>query len=460
MYYPDGAGLFGEELVRLPDGRVVTREQAMNFQYSGRGVAGMPMPPQGRGAGEVDMNRLRQPMAPPTPARTAPIPTAQPKAPVYSPNPALMAAEAGASTPKPEEPSGFGGMLDWMGKNPEKKQSFDQSDVLMALGSGMLGLSADPNLQKLGAAGFGQVAERRDERKTTAMTNRTVDALVGSGMIKPEQAEILRNNPALIKEVYAASLKGDDAAIARYKWLLDNPEQAAKLKQLGAIGGGVNVDLGNFGNTDVEELRKKLAGGESDVWNAYLQAGGKSAALMQDIDLLEQAAMAAPTGPVTGRLLELFPEANNNAAVFNAILQRVAPTMRVEGSGSTSDIEFEGMLKSLGSLRNSPEANQMIYGAFRAKAQLNMERANIVRTYLNGDYTEKEARNKLYELDSRSILPPELKSIVEAGSRDSVAPKYQQYYDQLPPERQKLFDTLSDADKDRLVDAWFRGKVQ
>lgn len=72
------------------------------------------------------------------------------------------------------------------------------------------------------------------------------------------------------------------------------------------------------------------------------------------------------------------------------------------------------MLKSLPALRNRPEANAAIIGMMQAKQQIMMEKAGAVAAYQNGEATEQETRMKLRELDSRSIMTPELQALIGA----------------------------------------------
>src|SRR5690606_29736713 len=107
---------------------------------------------------------------------------------------------------------------------------------------------------------------------------------------------------------------------------------------------------------DEEELRKKLGGKEGESWAAMLDARTVSAGTMQDMQLLDEIITMAPQGPITGRLANAFPGVSSAADAFNSVVKRVAPTLRSPGSGSTSDIEYDGMLKSLPQLSARPEA--------------------------------------------------------------------------------------------------------
>ncbi|MBS9719044.1 hypothetical protein ACFFUT_09615 [Pseudohalocynthiibacter aestuariivivens] len=128
----------------------------------------------------------------------------------------------------------------------------------------------------------------------------------------------------------------------------------------------------------------------------------------------------APQGPISGRLASAFPGVSSAGDAFQSVVKRVAPTLRAEGSGSTSDIEYEGMLRSLPALGNKPEANVMIAQIMRQKAAINMERSQIVQDYQSDLIDVQEARTRMRELDQRSIMTPEMQQALTGLSTGSL----------------------------------------
>jgi hypothetical protein len=148
---------------------------------------------------------------------------------------------------------------------------------------------------------------------------------------------------------------------------------------------------------------------EAQQFGTMLTAGSKAASQMQDFEVLRELTKIAPQGPLTGRMAEYLPGFDSAGSAFQSIVKRLAPTMRVEGSGSTSDIEYAGMLQSLPALLNKPEANRTILQIIENKAQIDMERASVVTDMRNGDISQQEARRRLTEIGRRSIMSPEMK---------------------------------------------------
>ena len=48
----------------------------------------------------------------------------------------------------------------------------------------------------------------------------------------------------------------------------------------------------------------------------------------------------------------------------------------------------------------------------KAKAQINIDRAGVIRSYQNGRMTDAQARDALTEIESRSILDPKMTALL------------------------------------------------
>jgi hypothetical protein len=195
-----------------------------------------------------------------------------------------------------------------------------------------------------------------------------------------------------------------------------------------AIGGGMVIN-NNLGESGDAALDKSLSTDEGKLWSTYKAAGSVAASNSQDFEVLGELMQLAPQGPITGRLAEVFPGFSAAGDAATSIIKRVAPTLRAPGSGATSDIEYEGMLRSLPALRNSPDANQMVLSIMQAKAQVDMERSRIITAYqakeINPEtgqpFTAGETRRRVDELGARSIMTPEMKrALIGVGGDGEV----------------------------------------
>lgn len=191
-----------------------------------------------------------------------------------------------------------------------------------------------------------------------------------------------------------------------------------KVSQIGSSGTNVTVNNGSE-----PALDKALNEAEGKQWAGYKSAGAVSASNGQDFEVLNELLALGPQGPITGRLADMFKGFNSAGDAANSIIKRIAPTLRVEGSGSSSDIEYQGMLDSLPSLINNPEANAMIISIMQAKAQINVERSQIVTAYQTGEMSVDEARRKMAELNSQSIMTPDMRrALIGLGGDGGITP--------------------------------------
>jgi hypothetical protein len=220
-------------------------------------------------------------------------------------------------------------------------------------------------------------------------------------------------------------------------------EYERELKRAGAT----NINNNNGTTTPDGDFRKKLDENEGKQWSDYKTTGTVSAGMNQDFQVLGELMKVAPQGPITGRLAEAFPGVSSAGDAFQSIVKRIAPTLRAPGSGSTSDIEYDGMLRSLPALKNSREANQMILSIMQAKQQLNVKRAGIITDYQSKKLNIDQAREAMQQLDSQSILTPEIKTALDAIGPQPLkgdatpAPEGvdQRVWDHMTPEERKLW---------------------
>ena len=146
----------------------------------------------------------------------------------------------------------------------------------------------------------------------------------------------------------------------------------------------------------------------------YQQTAIKSNKLAKDINQMTQLAELAPSGPIAGRIAEIFPSFSTAGAAFVALQKQLAPTMRAEGSGSTSDMEFNSMLEALPRLRNNQVSNQLIAEAFQNKANFDMKRAELVAQWQRRDITQDQLEMQIFNLETTApILSPALQKLVD-----------------------------------------------
>ena len=83
---------------------------------------------------------------------------------------------------------------------------------------------------------------------------------------------------------------------------------------------------------------------------------------------------------------------------FQSIIEKVAPTMRAPGSGATSDIEYQGFLKSLPQMSATAQGREMILNQLSAIARDSEMRGEVASRVMNGELGRKQADEMLRKL--------------------------------------------------------------
>lgn len=196
--------------------------------------------------------------------------------------------------------------------------------------------------------------------------------------------------------------------------------QQSPTGQIDATGtGGTEIVMPGEPGSDAEIL-KSLSVEEGKEYGDVLRLGRTSSALNQNLEVMGQLANIAPSGPIAGQMAAWFPNFSTAGAAFNALIKEAAPKLRVEGSGSTSDIEYQGMIDAFPKLQNTALANQIIIKTMQAKGAINMERADLVRQWRRGRLTLEEFDAKYAELDQRSLMTDELKALIYQAQGSNV----------------------------------------
>jgi len=279
----------------------------------------------------------------------------------------------------------------------------------LAVGLNSLRMDPDPNIPEM-------VQQGQARRQDTAMKNKTVEYLRKAGY--EDYARAVEGGSIGAKEMMSALVTKSletpkdtrTAQIQNYEYWLSQgktPQEAEALVR----SGGVNIS-----SVEPPEaaLQKKMMEKTGEAYSAILDSGRAASSQLQDLNILQELATLAPSGPVTGRFLTMFPEADktNIASLRGSIITRVAPSLRVEGSGATSDLEFNAMLNSLGSLKNTPEANSAIIAVMQSKADLNIQRANVIRQYQSGKIDLATTNAQLEDLENNLNIPQQVQNIL------------------------------------------------
>jgi flagellar protein FlgJ len=127
------------------------------------------------------------------------------------------------------------------------------------------------------------------------------------------------------------------------------------------------------------------------------------------------------------------------AQAFQSIVSRVAPTLRVTGSGATSDFEMNQFLASLPAIGNMPDGNRIIANNLKKISERSVQEAYIANQVQGGDLTPTQGRKKILDLGPLDLDMPTFGSAPPAGgpgrapsAPGGVGAPAVRYEDQLP----------------------------
>lgn len=357
-------------------------------------------------------------------ARSGLLPLIQ-GAPVTNEQSAVMPVQAGA-----------------VGQQPSGQQWYDMKPG----GGKMVGETEtpwykDPNVYNSLALGFNSMRLNPDQGLAAALQDRIKTAQEMSGRNKTavsvadalrkqgrnDEAALIEANPDMAKTVLSAMFTGDRAKNFTFmsgdqlnkerNTNVFDPKKPYKVSSTGEIseiggnGTAITISPEQKGDTKWEEA---ASGAIAKRFESYMNQGGVSADIIPEIQTLQELASIAPNGALSGRFAETFPGFSTAGDAFQATLSRIAPKMRVPGSGDSSDRDVDLLMRSLGALKNAPGANALIYQAFLDKSSIDMRRAELASDAFVGRISRKEALDQINILNRQSIISPELMAMIKS----------------------------------------------
>lgn len=215
---------------------------------------------------------------------------------------------------------------------------------------------------------------------------------------------ILRTDPrhGTVTPVYQGTAK-PTTDVQNFEYSQNHPDFAGYQQSLKkASANSINIDQKGEGEFS------KVAGKEQATRFNDLAADGPAAKQMiSDVQTLTQLGSAIGTGKGAQVRQALGPYADalgikvdglSDIQAFDAIVNRVAPNLRVKGSGAQSDFELRNFLKSLPSLGNTEGGNAIASQVMQGLYQNKLKASQIGADALNGKISRDDAEKQLREL--------------------------------------------------------------
>jgi hypothetical protein len=265
----------------------------------------------------------------------------------------------------------------------------------------------------------------------------------GGEDIRKEKEVILKQIEAIDKqeekERKLTDLTNEDIRVANYLFPNRDPFKPLNAEQSKQL----NVEIQRLKNERAKSGASKLvvdygaktlaaerAKGVNVAEEAAINAGSAASDVRAIVDVLKPyqggplQSLAATVGSyLPGTSLQQMSTAND---VANSIRSRLAPTLRVAGSGATSDFEAKQFLNAIPSLMQTPQGRELmaVYSeklANRAAAAADI-RASMVE---DGTYSLKNFQQKLKEQGfDRVFTTEEIASLTNKKVEGQATPKF------------------------------------
>jgi hypothetical protein len=200
------------------------------------------------------------------------------------------------------------------------------------------------------------------------------------------------------------------------------------------------ADLKKAGSTQVIQTMDQKAESAFDTKAGQLQAerldkivqdGASAKTMISDMTALtdigsrittgKTAEIAAALGPYA-EMLGVKVDTLGDLQAYNAIVRKLAPQMRVPGSGATSDFEMRNFLEALPGLGKTPEGNATIAKVFGAIQEQKLAAADIASKVLNKEITRSAGEKMLRDLPDPLALWQKNKGTSAVAKPDASAP--------------------------------------
>ncbi|HWA17732.1 MAG TPA: hypothetical protein VG757_01935 [Devosia sp.] len=301
------------------------------------------------------------------------------------------------------------------GSAPSILDAPDETPMSSLVGQDVL--SANPSLSDMSVGEFKQWASAKATNSRGGYSGPSVG---GGGQMPAPMRQIPRLSPDLIRALAANSQTRplvlalieqqlNSSTVDQWQQfksadgsLLQMNMSSGEVKPVGG-GSGVTVNTGDNTSKFSNKADELAAGRMSD----YVSGGNDAANFIGDLKALTDLGKNIQTGKKTEILNALGPYAEalgvdianlEDSQAYDAIVSRMAPAMRIPGSGGSSDFDARQFLKSLPSLGNTPEGNRIINETFQGIQERKIAAAGIAQQALANQITWQEADKQIAAL--------------------------------------------------------------
>lgn len=322
----------------------------------------------------------------------------------------------------------------------QQRQQQRREDDLFAAQQQQLAIQnrrADQDFQLRNQQFQNALQQQQSERDAQQSHNDSLKAFRQT--LNPEQQRIFDANPEVyVQEQVKNQLETSNplSAVGKLnndfkKGLITEAEYNIALDQIKKGNSpSVIVNTANIDDAGNRAFSEQSGKDDAAIANSHLEDAQKANNLLGNIQQIETLLNNTNTGVLTpeiNRGRSLLAQAGlltqdelsqlDNAKAADAIINRIAPTLRVQGTGSQSEKELQNFLESLPSLRNTPGGNSLIIQGFKSVAARQLQLADLAAQVKSGEISRSEWRKRI-----NSLPPLQLPSLSNRNNTPTQRP--------------------------------------
>ena len=316
--------------------------------------------------------------------------------------------------------------------------------ILGAIGGGIKSRVQDPNFRDKLVIGLGgmtmnpnqvlmeQAAANIEQRRAMdfmgTQANKTAEQLRREG--QDELADMVEANPAQAAAIMAEYLKSKLSAPKAPPAAQQNYEYYVRQEK---AAGRTPMSFGEFQSANASKTILQAPGTPGFEQQAY---GELISTAIQAVPKVQEAAsaqirLADEINTITElqnsqdqSLFEIYVRQNapdlanmlldpdGRMSAAQSMINRIAPTMREAGSGSTSDREMAQYVSSLPSFTQKPEGRALTNQMFQAKADIARKEQELIDKLYSQEITTAQYAQQISKLRSQSLYTPARKAAI------------------------------------------------
>ena len=294
----------------------------------------------------------------------------------------------------------MGGSEEMQAEEPSKG-FFDNDkykNMAAVLAQGFAAMGSNPALQKFASQVAGQRTEAQARNKTIEFLRKSgrddlADAVESGSLGARDAAQVLFAQPKAKGQTVSAEALRKIYPNTQIEDGIYNIKPDGTVSKVGGAGMSVVVE-GAKGQETFEKL-------DAEYLIDIGKMGSEARKLLYQVDelgrLLEGEGGAMTSLKAFAGRFGIKTENLDNIQAAQALMSRLIPQQRQEGSGPMSDRDLEMYARAFPQLIGTPEGNQLIIDSLRAVALYDMEGERIVQRRRSGEITTAQAYQELQD---------------------------------------------------------------